>query len=128
MKWNTWKGWAIAGVLIGRLLLLVVSLFSLQTSPPCQCDPAYLCCGAASLGWAYGIAAAVYLIAMLAFLILNFIPIVIMQGINWILPSLKIDQNAGTVFTLLWDSILFAFLFHLRKQHVREKRETNKTS
>jgi len=128
MNWNTWKGWAIAGVLLGRLLLLIASLFSLQTNPPCQCDPAYLCCGAASLGWAYGIAAAVYLIAMLGFLILNFIPIVIMLGINWILPSLKIDQNVGTVLGLFWDSIFLAVLFHLWEQHVRKKREKNKTS
>ena len=128
MKWNTWKGWAIAGVLIGRLLLLVVSLFSLQTSPPCQCDPAYLCCGAASLGGAYGIAAAVYLIAMLGFLILNFVPAVIMVVLNGIVPSLKIDQNILGISVLFWDSILFALLFHLWEQHVREKREKNKTS
>ncbi|MGA2106005.1 MAG: hypothetical protein ABSG06_11540 [Methanoregula sp.] len=128
MKWNTWKGWAIVGVLLGRLLLLILSLFSLQTNPPCQCDPAYLCCGAASLGGAYGIAAAVYLIAMLGFLILNFVPAVIMVVLNGIVPSLKIDQNILGISVLFWDSILFALLFHLWEQHVREKREKNKTS
>lgn len=128
MKWNTWKGWAIAGGLLGRLLLLVLALFSLQTNPPCQCDPAYLCCGADKFGAAIGILWIVYFIAMLGFLILNFVPTVIMLGINGIVPSLKIDQNVLGISVLFWDSILFAILFHLREQHVRAKRRQNKAS
>ena len=123
MTWKTTKGGAIIGVVFGSLLACLWSLFSLQTNPPCQCDPAYLCCGAAKFGAAIDILWLIYLGTLVCFLLLNMIPIIIMLGITGGHSATGIGQDIGISFMLFWGSIVFAGLFYLWERHDTKKKK-----